>query len=46
TIIWGDGANEQLAEQVQAGIAKLDDEIEIEVHEGDQPVYPFLISVE
>lgn len=46
TIIWGDGANEQLAEQVQAGIAKLDDELEIEVHEGDQPVYPFLISVE
>ncbi len=46
TIIWGDGANEKLADQVQAGILKLDDELEVEVHEGDQPVYPFLISVE
>ncbi|MFT8448259.1 DAK2 domain-containing protein [Lentilactobacillus hilgardii] len=46
TIIWGDNANERLADKVQAGIIQLDDELEVEVHEGDQPVYPFLISVE
>lgn len=46
TVIWGDGANEKLADEVQTGILQLDDELEVEVHEGDQPVYPFLISVE
>ncbi len=46
TIIWGEGGNEKLADQVQDGIIELDDELEVEVHEGDQPVYPFLISVE
>ncbi|MGP3640142.1 DAK2 domain-containing protein [Lentilactobacillus hilgardii] len=46
TIIWGDNANERLADKVQTGIIQLDDELEVEVHEGDQPVYPFLISVE
>ncbi len=46
TIIYGDGADQALAEKVQDGILKLDDELEVEIHEGDQPVYPFLISVE
>ncbi len=46
TVIWGDGANESLANQVQTAVSEMDDELEIEVHEGDQPVYPFLISVE
>lgn len=46
TVIWGDGANESLADQVQTAVSEMDDELEVEVHEGDQPVYPFLISVE
>lgn len=46
TIIWGDGADEKLADQVQKGITDIDNDLEVEVHEGDQPVYPFLISVE
>lgn len=46
TIIWGDGADEKLADQVQKEITDIDNELEVEVHEGDQPVYPFLISVE
>lgn len=46
TIIYGEGADQKAAEKVQAGILELDDELEVEIHEGDQPVYPFLISVE
>ncbi len=46
TVIWGDGASESLADKVQTAVAKMDEDLEVEVHEGDQPVYPFLISVE
>ncbi|WP_283678199.1 DAK2 domain-containing protein [Lentilactobacillus sp. Marseille-Q4993] len=46
TIIWGEGANEKLADKVESQVAEIDDDLEVEVHEGDQPVYPFLISVE
>ncbi len=46
TIIYGEDTDKSTAEKVQEGILKLDDELEVEIHEGDQPVYPFLISVE
>ncbi len=46
TIIYGEGATEADAEALSEQIQALDDELEIEIHEGDQPVYPFLISVE
>jgi dihydroxyacetone kinase-like predicted kinase len=35
-----------MAEQLQNVILDIDDDLEVEIHEGDQPVYPFLVSVE
>ncbi|USS93883.1 DAK2 domain-containing protein [Fructilactobacillus ixorae] len=46
TIIYGEGATQADAQAVATAAADRDDELEIEVHEGDQPVYPLLISVE
>ena len=46
TIIWGADTTESVAEEISDAILDLDDDLEVEVHEGDQPVYPFLISVE
>ncbi|KRN02272.1 dihydroxyacetone kinase-like protein [Levilactobacillus senmaizukei DSM 21775 = NBRC 103853] len=46
TIIYGTDTTAEVADQLQAAVADLDDDLETEVHEGDQPVYPFLISVE
>ncbi len=46
TIIYGADATKADADKLSAAIQKLDDELEIEIHEGDQPVYPFLVSVE
>lgn len=46
TIIYGEDTTKAVAERVQAAVEELDDELEVEVHEGDQPVYPFIISVE
>ncbi|RDF14330.1 DAK2 domain-containing protein [Levilactobacillus brevis] len=46
TIIYGADTTADVAEQLQQAVEVLDDDLETEVHEGDQPVYPFLISVE
>nr|WP_272885357.1 DAK2 domain-containing protein [Pediococcus ethanolidurans] len=46
TIIYGKDAKKSEAEKLESTIQALDDELEIEVHEGDQPVYPFIVSVE
>lgn len=46
TIIFGEGATQEDAEKVEAAVLEIDDELEIEIHKGDQPVYPFIISVE
>ncbi|RXI79383.1 DAK2 domain-containing protein [Levilactobacillus suantsaii] len=46
TIIYGADTTADVADQLQQQIADLDGDLETEVHEGDQPVYPFLISVE
>lgn len=46
TIIYGKDATKTDADHLAAKMQELDDELEIEIHEGDQPVYPFLVSVE
>lgn len=46
TIIYGADTTADVAEQLQQAVESLDDDLETEVHEGNQPVYPFLISVE
>ena len=46
TILYGANANEIDAQTLADAIMEIDGELEIEIHEGGQPVYPFLISVE
>ncbi|UQS86636.1 DAK2 domain-containing protein [Nicoliella spurrieriana] len=46
TIIYGQGANERESQKLKDNIMKIDEDLEIEIHEGNQPVYPFLVSVE
>lgn len=46
TIIYGEGGSDSIAKQVEDAALEIDDELEIEIHEGDQPVYPLIISVE
>ncbi|KRL93074.1 dihydroxyacetone kinase-like protein [Levilactobacillus hammesii DSM 16381] len=46
TIIYGTDTTEEVADQLQSAVEDLDDDLETEVHNGGQPVYPFLISVE
>ena len=46
TILYGQAGSAEVAEQMQAAIEEIDDEVEVQIYEGDQPVYPYLISVE
>lgn len=46
TIYYGEDGNEEFADQLQSVIETMDDELDVQVYEGDQPVYPYLISVE
>ena len=46
TIIYGKDANQKQADELEQAILAIDEDLEIEIHEGNQPVYPFLISVE
>lgn len=46
TILYGDGAKEKDALKLSKLIEEYDDELEIEIHAGGQPLYPFLVSVE
>ncbi|WP_295728230.1 DAK2 domain-containing protein [uncultured Limosilactobacillus sp.] len=46
TIYYGEDGNQEQADQLQSAIEEWDDELDVQVYEGDQPVYPYLISVE
>lgn len=46
TILIGEDGSKEEAEKLAEAIEELDDELEIEIHQGDQPVYPYLFSVE
>lgn len=46
TIIHGEGIDDNTAEETIEKLSETFDDIEIESHKGDQPVYPYLISVE
>ncbi|KID42162.1 DAK2 domain-containing protein [Fructilactobacillus fructivorans] len=46
TIIFGKNAKASDAKKVSDAALATDDELEVETHEGDQPVYPLIISVE
>lgn len=46
TIIYGADADQAETQAIADEIQSWDEDYEIEIHEGDQPVYPYLISVE
>ncbi len=46
TLIIGQEGTQAEAEEISEGIQAIDDDLEVEIHQGDQPVYPYLVSVE
>lgn len=46
TIIYGADGDKETAEKIKTEVAKFDDELDIQIYSGGQPVYPYLISVE
>lgn len=46
TIIFGDEATQAEAEKLGAALEEAHEELEVEIHPGNQPVYPYLFSAE
>ncbi|RNF40638.1 DAK2 domain-containing protein [Planococcus salinus] len=46
TILYGEDATEDEAEKLADFIGELNDEVEVEIHNGKQPLYPYILSVE
>ncbi|WP_409294418.1 DAK2 domain-containing protein [Peribacillus sp. SCS-26] len=46
TIIYGEEANEEEVEEIQGYCEDLFEDLEVEVHNGKQPLYPFIFSIE
>ena len=46
TILLGEDGSQAEAEEISNSIQELYEDIEIDIHEGKQPVYPYLLSVE
>ncbi|PLX29839.1 MAG: dihydroxyacetone kinase, partial [Clostridiales bacterium] len=46
TIYYGDSIEAEMAQELLENIENLNDEIDVEVYEGKQPVYHYIISVE
>ena len=46
TVITGDGATARMVEEVVAYVKDRYDGVDVEVHQGGQPLYPFLFGVE
>ena len=46
TIMFGRDSNKSQAEEVVKALEENHDDLEFEIHDGGQPVYNFLVSVE
>jgi DAK2 domain fusion protein YloV len=46
TILYGADGDQATAEEIKSAVEEMDDELEIQIYDGGQPVYPYLISVE
>lgn len=46
TILLGEGSSQSEAEEIAKEIEDRYEEVEVDIHEGKQPVYPYLLSVE
>lgn len=46
TILYGEDGSEKTAEAIKAAVEEINDELDVQIYSGGQPVYPYLISVE
>lgn len=46
TILYGIDGDKETAEAIKEAILAVDDELDVQIYDGGQPVYPYLISVE
>ena len=46
TILYGEDTTKEAAENLGTFIESLNDEVEVEIHNGKQPLYPYILSVE
>lgn len=46
TIIIGEDGKQKIADKLAKDIETIGDEIEVEIYQGDQPVYPYLLAAE
>ena len=46
TIYVGEEGSQELAEEIADYLEETYEDVEVEIHQGDQPVYPYLMSVE
>ena len=46
TIIIGEEGSEKEAQKLEAALLEMNEELEVEIHHGNQPVYPYLFSAE
>lgn len=46
TILYGEDVKEEDAEKLGAFIESVNDEVEVEIHNGKQPLYPYILAVE
>ena len=46
TIIIGEEGTQEQAEQMETALLAMNEELEVEIHHGDQPVYPYLFATE
>ena len=46
TIYVGEDGNQELAEEISEYLESTYEDVEVEIHDGKQPVYPYLMSVE
>jgi DAK2 domain fusion protein YloV len=46
TLFLGEGATQEMAEALEAALAEAYPDVEVEIQDGGQPLYPFIFSVE
>ncbi|QLL77819.1 DAK2 domain-containing protein [Ligilactobacillus saerimneri] len=46
TILFGANGSQQEAEAIKDAVLAIDEDLEVEIYEGDQPVYQYMVSVE
>ncbi|MCY8451180.1 hypothetical protein MOC66_20460, partial [Bacillus spizizenii] len=46
TILYGEDASQEEAEELEAFLSEKYEEIEVEIHNGKQPLYSYIVSAE